>query len=234
MKNLIVLLTLCFWTTSCRFQGLDQSFEMTVTVLDMDGKPVKGRTVSVSKSNSSFSGSIRFLRNTGATAITDVNGQAVLKYDLQLSDSNQDFAVITAQEDDLFKNINVVTHTLSSQTTKLIKQTGIIRMDSLVPFKIRFKTNREDVKYLHLTVKSDVSYSSPRDFTLIERDFFMVTPISTTTPKIDTIISPLVYSKADFWLRNGMTFINPPDYYSKGHIMITRSVKRDTVFLQEF
>jgi hypothetical protein len=211
------------------YKGYDQSFETTVTVVDMDGKPVKERIVKALK-GFNFSGRVPTdSRLGGSSATTDANGQVVLKYELNISSSSQDYMVIAADDDILFKCVNVITHTVPTEKTSTIKKTGTLKMDSLVPFKIRFKTSRDDVNGLRVIVNSKLPLGDD-----IIHNNFMDVQISTSTPKIDTIISTKVYSKASFIMSNGMLFKNEPTYIAKNNTFISSFDNRNTIYLQEF
>jgi hypothetical protein len=229
MKHLILLLALCLSSNACRYKGESQPFETTVTVLDMDGNPVKGRTVKAFADNSQFSGALSSSNRLKASATTDAKGQVVLAYNLDISDSSQEFAIIAADDDGVFKCTNVVKHNYQS-AKGTIKLTGTIKMDSLVPFKIRFKTNRDDVKALIVLINN--APSTPTDDVI--NTVFLKNTISTTTPKIDTIISTKVYSKASFTMFNGMNFKNAPEFIIKDRTLVTSFDNRNTFYLQEF
>jgi hypothetical protein len=103
----------------------------------------------------------------------------------------------------------------------------------LIVLKIRFKTNRDDVKLFHVNVNNDPFLMQPQNFNFIKR-IFVDSFNSTTTPKLDTIINTLVYSKADFMMWNSMSFKNAPAFISKGLTLMKSDVNRNLVFLQEF
>jgi hypothetical protein len=228
MKNLLLILLSCLCCNSCMFKGFDQAFELTVTVLDMDGKPVKDRKVKAI-AGSPFNGTIGFGRITG-TAITGLNGQAVLNYTLNISDSSQDYAVIATEDDSLFKCINILTHTLSNKEENTIKKTGTLKMDSLVPFKIRIKTNRDDVTGFEATINSN--FNSGNVSELVNNTFTKIN-FTTTMPKVDTIISTKVYSKADFIIRTSMFFKNEAIGNSRTSV-IKNYDNRNNTYLIEF
>jgi hypothetical protein len=233
MKLFILLVLICLSNPSCMYRGCTQGFATTLTVLDMSGKPIKGRKVKALKSFSSFFGSLSSSDQLLTTAITDANGQALLRYNLSISDSSQDFCVLTAEDDALLKTVKVATHTLGNTCGSIKKLTETIQMDSLVPFKIRFKTSRDDVKSFQVNVTNDPSLMQPQNFNFIKR-IFIDSSINTTTPKLDTIINTLVYSKADFMMWNSMSFKNAPVFISKGLTLMKSDVNRNLVFLQEF
>jgi hypothetical protein len=228
MKNLILILTICFLSNSCGFKGYDQSYEMTVTVLDMDGKPVKGRKVKA-LAGFEFHGTIPSGKVTG-TATTDANGQAVLNYTLSVWGSGQDYATITTEDDALFKCTNVLTHISDNKQSSTIKKTGTLTMDSLVPFRIRFKTNRDDATSVGVLINNEKNLHS--DLTI--NTVFLKNTLFISTPKVDTIISTMVYSKARFTMLNSMNFKNQPVNISKGLTVVFKFEDRSSVYLQEF
>ena len=218
MKNTILLLTICFWSYSCTFQGFSQSFENIVTLEDMNGKPIKGHEVRVLRNTSnSFPSSFD---QELKSAITDNNGQAILNYNLNISDSSQDYAYILGEDDKLLKAVNFVTHTLTNKQSKIIERTDTIRMDSLVPFKFRVKTEKSDIRALRVYIFS-YSGSIQRNFA----DEYLFSNMS----KIDTTTSVLVYSKADFIIR---VFTNNVSTLTN-EIPIQNNVNRKDVFLLE-
>ena len=88
--NIIYLVSLIIWVTSCMFKGFSQPFETTVQVVDMDGKPVANRTVRITKpkTNSSL-----FIDSTQIKQelVTNNEGKAIFNYNLSISDSNNEF-----------------------------------------------------------------------------------------------------------------------------------------------
>ena len=230
--QIFIILALCLLITSCMFRGFSQPFRMTVSVVDMDGKALKGRTVKIYRSISSFHGEL-YNAVADSWAVTDANGQAVLNYSLNISDSSQDFAVVTADDDDVYKCVNIVMHSLDNKKHATIKKTGTVQMDSLVPLKMRFKTERTDVQGVSVGVYNDPFLYSQQDFNTISR-IFQKEFIKTTTPKLDTIITTKVFSKAKFILWNYMSFTKDPVSISTGLTIFTSASDRNSVFVQTF
>jgi hypothetical protein len=99
-------------------------YETTVTVVNMQGKPLTGQTVQAT-------GGGRFT----VTGITDINGRATLQYKLFLpSTAAAESANITVKNDVFLSAINSGYHIANSHTDKF---SCTIQMDSLIPFKVR-------------------------------------------------------------------------------------------------
>lgn len=228
MKSLILILTICLWNNSCTYKDDTQSYETTVTVLDMDGKPVKRRKVTVFTGFTEFTGNTLGFNSVETSEITDINGRVVLKYNLSLTDAGIEYAMITAEDDVLFKSTNVVTHPFY-KSPETLKTSETIKMDSLVPFRVRFKTNRDDVKAFSVVINNDNATGKA-----VIKKVFMRTAFSATTPRIDTIINTMVYSKTNFMMNNSMDFKNQPSSISKGIILVTNLDNRNAIYLQEF
>ena len=153
---ILVVLIIGFW--SCQPQDIRQPFETTVTVEDMDGKPIVGKIVKVfgSSSNTYYNDTIRdFYARATDSATTDKNGKVVLHYELvDRTDISPLFALIVVKDDAQFKAVNYINHESSHIITRAGKFSGTIKMDSLVPFSLRLKTNRDDVKNILYDVSS--------------------------------------------------------------------------------
>ena len=230
----ILVLFLLLSTQSCTDNGFSQPFETTVSVVDMDSKPLKGRTVKVRTGFgppvSPFNDSISQFGKVLTSAVTDANGQAVLNYTLNaLSDTAPDIAVVAAVDGDVYKCVNFVTHTVVYGNQAKMKMTGKISMDSLVTFRMRCKTDRTDVTGIQFFV-SGSSFSNRTD---IERSFIRES-IRTTTPKLDTVITTRVYSKARFQVRNSMNFKNDPTFVSSNLIDFLTNSARDSILVLTF
>lgn len=231
----ILILFLLLSTQSCTDNGFSQPFETTVSVVDMDGKPLKGRTVKVRTGFgppvSPFNDSISQFGKVLTSAVTDANGQAVLNYTLNaFSDIAPDIAVVAAVDGDVYKCVNFVTHTVVYGNQAKMKMTGKISMDSLVTFRMRCKTNRTDVTGIQF-----LAYNSPfaSNRTDIERSFIREY-IRTTTPQLDTVIMTRVYSKAPFRVANSMVFKNEPTFVLPRSIDFPINSARDSIVVQTF
>jgi hypothetical protein len=100
-------------------------FETTVTVLDVDNKPIKGRKVIAGYS---FGG-----KSEIASAITGVDGTAILNYDVSRISDAQTLINVFAEEDPSFKSLDSYQHSESS----FRKKSYLIVMDSLIKLKLR-------------------------------------------------------------------------------------------------
>ena len=230
MKKLVLSLSVCLFINSCIYKGSVQSYEMTVKVVDMENKPIKGYSVKSLVGTANFNGIIPSNHvKTEATAVTDVNGVAVLTYNLDDSDSFSETATIVVSEDDLFKPVNVLSHGKSGP----LKKTGTIFMDSLVPLKIRIKTNRDDVASVNIRLTNEpiAPYLTSLGKDIIKRGF-MDSYFQVSTPKLDVIITAMVLSKNDVNMRIDMKLLKDSTITKVSRIYPFNY--KDTVFLQEF
>jgi hypothetical protein len=128
MKKNVLLITciiaLCIHFSSCNKDGR-QDYITTVSVLDMDQKPVKGRVVKLTGG---------FGKKDSAT--TNSNGEVVLKYFITWGQDFNDHAEIHVQDDSLFQSLEYVFHDGGNETPK---QFFTIHMDSLIRHKIRLQ-----------------------------------------------------------------------------------------------
>jgi hypothetical protein len=232
--KIIFSVTFCLFLSlsSCLIRDNSQPFEMTATVLDMSGKPIKDREVRVFVRTQPFSGLIFNDEQTHAFGVTDEKGQVVLKYSLDIDDTQQ-FATVFANEDDVFRTVSVITHSSSGNKTDVVKKSGTIQMDSLVPFTLRLKTDRVDVRGLNIFMTSGQIFSSVQNTTNIQRTFTNVFS-TTNTPKLDTLITTKVYSKAEFSFISSLSLANSPYSISKGIVKFERNQDRSGVYLQTF
>lgn len=230
-----------FFATFCLFLGLSscfvennsQPYEMTARVVDMDSKPIKDREVRVFVRTQPFTGFLFSDEQTHALGVTDADGQVVLRYSLDIDDGLQQFATVVASEDDVMKTVSVITHPANSTKTDIVKKSGTIIMDSLVPFTMRFKTERTDVTGFSTVVSSGQFFSSSQGQTNISR-FFLNAFGQTRTPKLDTLITTKVYSKAEFGLNSALFLSSTPYSITKNNIQFARNQDRSGVFLQTF
>lgn len=227
-----VIFCLLFGMSSCLIRHNSQAFEMTATVLDMDGKPIKDREVRVFVRTQPFSGFIFSDEQTHALGVTDAKGQVVLRYSLDIDDAQQ-FATVFASEDDALRTVSVITHSSNSTKTDVVKKSGTIQMDSMVSFTLRLKTERTDVTGFSTFVSSGSILSSSQSQTNISRTFLNAFG-QTRTPKLDTLITTKVYSKAEFWLNSGLFLSSSPYSITKNNIRFSKNQDRSGVFLQTF
>lgn len=219
MKNLILLIPFCLWMSACKERSFDPIlYTTTVKVVDLDGVPLQGRSVNV------FS-----YPNESVSTITDKNGQAVLKYHGYVSGSHLGDSDITVSDESFFKGVNHFKH----QAGEIISQPVVLRMDSLIPFKVRIKTNRDDVASVNIQLTNEpiFPYTTSLGRDIIKREF-MKNSIQTSTSKLDTLISVMVLSKNDAYMRIDMKFLKDTTITK-----VTRIYPfsyKDTVFLQEF
>jgi hypothetical protein len=234
MKNaFIVLLYLVFLGTSSCIKDNSQQYETTVTVVDVDGKPIKDRVVSIFVNTQPFFGSFfNDPKAVFASNVTGVDGKVVLQYKLDLTDSPRQFITAIAQDEDLLRSVNVVTQQAFT-STNVVKNSGTIVMDSMVTFTMRLKTDRTDVQGVFASVNTEQSNFSSINTTAVQR-IFLNAFAATRTPKLDTILKTKVYAKAPFLLNTTMTFLTTPFSISKGVVRYEKNSDRSAVFLQTF
>lgn len=219
--------------SSCFIETNSQPYEMTARVVDVDSKPIPNREVRVFVRTQPFAGFLFSDEQTHALGITDAEGQVVLRYSLDINEGLQQFATVFASEDDVMRTVNVITHPSNSTKRDVIKQSGTIVMDSLVPFTMRFKTERVDVTGFSTFVSSGQAFSSSQSQTNISRTFLNGFG-QTRTPKLDTLITTKVYSKAEFWLNSALFLSGSPYSITKNNVRFSKNQDRSGVFLQTF
>jgi hypothetical protein len=234
MSRLIVLLIICLWSNACHFQGYTQNFETTIQVVEVDGKPLKGRVVKFYKllGISYFVGSTS--HSPEGTVTTDVNGNAVFNYGLDISDSNSDYATFTTEEDTVWKLVSYPYHLVSAKKKK--KQTLKIVMDSLTTIRIRLqKTSATPLELSLLSADgNNVSNINYGDYyshnTDVHRAFFGWNRKSVGV--FDSVFTFKIFSKANCWTfasTNMVTADNISTRISSQNFDFKPSQKRDTI-----
>lgn len=230
MKNPIFLfLGLCLTILSCEgIQEYSQPYETTVTVVDMDGKPIKNRLVKVLNKFYQDDSYNNFIEGKELNrAITNNDGIAILRYKLLRAEFVAEWAWIIVADDTLFKSIMYLTHVQEQTQLKLEdekKLKGTIKMDSLVPLKIRIKTNR-DYAYEY-SILATMQYSRTGEFDPIMNRTFANIFVKNKRYKLDTTITTMVYSKANFGVTTRV------DGYGKYHPFTKDSVR--SIVFDEF
>jgi hypothetical protein len=226
-----LLSAICLLILSCGESTYQQPYEMTVKVVDMNDKPLKGRKLNLingyEQSNHTFS------QATKDSSITDNNGSAVFRYNLESSGAFDIVPFVAMADDSTFVATNLVKHGLDSKykfTKGAVKLEAKIVMDSLIPLKIRFKSKKTNVISFDLRVSSDwkagaASIHFPREFIRASSQL----PIS----QLDTTISGMVYSKTPMALYDNMRFADGTDGNSKIYT-VSANVYRGNVMLIEY
>jgi hypothetical protein len=190
MKFNSILFLLALSLSACSVNDT-QSFETTVTVTDISGKPLVDKTVKVfiEMTNTNFvsPNAIPFV-----TAKTNSAGQVVLKYQLFVTESSQNSAIITVDDDVKWKAIARAGHTYLSSKKRVATLDYTILMDTLGDFKVRLKKTSNTPLYLSLS-----SWNAyPQNYT--ERKFFDWGKTNVMT--FDSILTMRVYANSDFYL----------------------------------
>jgi hypothetical protein len=234
MKNILFVFFCLFFlgTTSC-IKDKSQSQETTVTVVDVDGKPIKERLVNIFVNSQRFFGFFQGNQQAFATGFTDANGQVVLRYKLDLSETPTQFVMAIAQDDESVRALNIVTHQGFSSTSGTSKTSGTIVMDSMTTFTMRFKTDRTDVQALSVQAGTESIIFTSTGTSIISRTF-LGSFAQTATPRLDTVLTTKVYAKAPFNISASMSFKTNPFNINKGTIKFIKNQDRSGVFLQTF
>jgi hypothetical protein len=223
MKNFVQFaFTLCVCLVlSCRGTSYDQPFETTILVVDSDEKPVKNRQV--------------VLREKGLARVTDEKGKVVINYTLpggtDAFQSKITFS-INENEDSLVKGINSALILFDGQGQKgAILNTLKIRVDSLIPFKVRIRKTSATPIDLLVKTRADsyeihnCSYKTPCSehiFTEFRKPKAGIT---------DTIIIVKGYANTNFSILGYKENVLSNDFYSA---TINPKIARDSISLVEF
>jgi hypothetical protein len=238
IKSLLLLSTCCF-IFSCQKGPYLQPYEMTVTLVDAAGKPIKGRKLNLITGYDH--GKLNFTDGIKDSLLTDNAGKAVFTYDIKSSDAfdiSSFNAAITVAEDSVFVAVNSLKHGLAwsgSQTyaTDRVKLLGTIRMDSLVPFKMSVKVSKPNINFtLDLMPKGVTSaeYEANKTSQQIDKHFIKLNADISSSP-LDTILTGRVYSKMTMNLflghSNGTLF-------TSASTIIDAAVDRNKVFVVNY
>lgn len=222
MKSQIFLfLGLCFTILSCdSYQEYSQPYEMTVTVVDMDGKPIKNRLIRVLDMFRDHPDNDFKEGKELARSITNNDGIAILRYKLLRAEFVAGEAYIIVEDDTLFKSISYLNH-VQEQSWALEdekKLKGTIKMDSLVPLKVRIKTNRDYAYEYSIWAYMGYTPSTKELDRRMQRTFARFF-VKNKRYKLDTTVTTMVYSKANFSVS---TYV---DGYQKNHAFTKDSIR---------
>ncbi len=214
-----------------------QQFEMTLKVVDMDNNPVKNREVIMFTLPESHNPSMANLLSPvifdKTSTTTDNIGNIKLAYILK-TDCEMNFSrAFIVKEDSLFKAVDFVKHSVNiNQKTAIdrIKLSDTIRMDSLVPFKMRIKSSKNNVSKLYMRVASSNLYGYSIDTLYRTFKYSFGEPISSQL--IDTTIVTQVYSKRQFYMKNDIKLSDSSIIQGKPYF-IDRNINRNVIFLYE-
>jgi hypothetical protein len=214
----IVLLTfICLLFFSCSGIVKSEKYEINVNVVDMNGNPIKNRKLKIKN----------LLPLKLDSVITDNKGKATIKFDFERDVSGYDIS-IRAEDDSLFKAVNLVSRRRDdSKAGQTFIEDDIIQMDSIVPFKVRIKSSKNDVVELQI----ELEMGRYNDFRIINRAFnvsFIKRPISS----LDTVITTSVFSKAPFHMQNRLVN-NKGDFAQGRYYVIDSTFDRKVLFIDE-
>lgn len=120
-------------------------------------------------------------------------------------------------------------------------------METLTPFKIKVKTQRNDVEFVNIKIQKDglnfdenkfLGYSSAgiQNVVSLRQDLASELPnnlVQSSTPKLDTIIEVKVFEISEFNLNCTFGYTNSPTAISK-KVKISSSFPRDSVLFIKF
>jgi hypothetical protein len=236
MKNLCLLLILCFGIHSCGSKDYTQDFETTIRVVDMSDKPLKGRKVRlyVIYGIEYSAGSNKLPTHT---VETDVNGNAVFNYGLDISDSGVDYATFLTDDDTIWKVVSYPSQYAMNNKTK--KQELKIFMDSLMTVKVSLQKTSATPLELWLTASNTFynrTYGIDNTSQIgVNRDFGYWQ--RTNTGVFDSLFVLKIFSKAQCSissrtssisvLPNGQYMVN---YFDDKKIDFQQGQKRDSLY----
>ena len=228
MKSFLVLIAFTVFFVSCSKKST-REYKATITVVNFDGKPLAGRKVKAFVTPFDARPFEALKEVTSQNIVTtDNNGKAVLEYELWSDDGSHSSVSIVALDDSSLISTNYIGHDIFNTVEHFVG--GTITMDSLIPFKIQFKSN-----YNIAGIKSRINIANqfrPKNDKILERIFLELDKnISTNT--LDTTITTMVYSKNPFKFQNSIKLANNT-YIHKNVITVTDSIDRRKIFLAEF
>jgi hypothetical protein len=215
--------------------------EANVTLADASGKALKQK-------NLILSGYGIYPKRA---QLTDENGQTQYLFDWSYNGSGKALWVIQAEETTDYQMVNLLSAPSGgngSEGTVTLRDT--IKMDSLVNFKIRVKTNRTDVTYLSLSALREGIAPLTRNFSGTYESFYYngrttESPVyqsikrvflnhyaPTSTPQLDTTFSLKVFARTGFKIAATMSF--RPNNSTTQNFNIPAKSARDSTFLIQF
>jgi hypothetical protein len=221
--NILCILSLTIWVTSCIVEDYAKSYETTVQIVNMDGKPLANQTVQFSNRTRS---SYHLGQKVTQELLTNTEGKATFNYELTISDSHQDFATFVGKDDSIWKSISYAEHVRGDNKPKNINFQ--IKMDSLKPLKIRLSSNRNGlIKYGFF---ADLEYSPSNK--LVPRNLAFVAYDANAFP-LDTTFTIKVFSKNYYKLSANAIYNSEPKIVFR-YPTFTENISRDTVYWIKF
>jgi hypothetical protein len=222
--NILCILSLTIWVTSCIVEDYAKSYEATVQIVNMDGKPLANHPIQFSNTTSSS-------YNLGTTKVTqelltNTEGKATFNYELTISDSHQDFATFVGKDDSIWKSISYAQHVRGDNKPKNINFQ--IKMDSLKPLKIRLSSNRNDL--IRYGFRAELEYTSSNK--LVVRNLAYVANEGSAF-SLDTTFTIKVFSKNYYKLSATAIYNSEPKIVIQSPTF-TENISRDTVYWIKF
>ncbi len=243
INKIICIFIICLCLTSCNKDTTYlQPYEMTVKLVDRDGQPIIGRQLNLITGYDQ--GKFNISNGVKDSLLTDSTGSAIFKYDIRSSDAfdiNPYVVLIRVVEDSTYVGVNYIRHGLDysgsqSHATSRVKLSGTIRMDSIVPFKIRLKTNKANVVSFLFNLKADqrsvAEYEANKLGQNLERSFINLNPIG-LIPQLDTLLSTKIYSKTRVSIVSSIKYNDGMYAYLKMY-ELSPNVDRNSILLIDY
>lgn len=206
------------------------NYSTTVTVTDMNNKPLAGQKVKIIYGYSVNQNYIRSY-HLKDSAITDNTGKVTLTYPLSISESHSDNAVFVTEDDTTWKSAEYVNQSFVSASTKKVNLLNFsIRKDSLMPVMIRLqKTNntisgksivlfseRQNMgnSQIYSAIDSRIFYEWSRDSIAQLDTTFTIKTYSKIGGRV-TVSYLLKQNSQNFWIQEKEINFNPSNYKDK-------------------
>lgn len=210
INSTIILLILTLLVTHCS-KGYQTSVDQTVYVYSVDGKPLQGIELNLSGHG---------LTPSKWRAMTDSEGKANFTFDWeQYHESGVWNWFIDATSDGKMMQINRVRDFFQRSDRNIINP-DTIRMDSLVPFKIRFRSKDKIKAYNY-----DLLTKNGRD------KFIEIQRLNIAPQILDTIVTIKVFKQTAFEIAIYYNFADYPDPNAWGskYIDVPKNARRDSI-----
>jgi hypothetical protein len=220
MKNFpIIILVFTFCTTvfvSCKLNVPITQIDQTVIVQTPDGSALAGKTVKLTGSSLHL--------NMSETAVTDADGKAHFNFGWEeYHESGNNNWYIDALPNNNIIAINRIRDRF--QRSSIMNNSNIIVMDSLVPFKIHFKTKSRIHEFSYF-LSSEIAGDK----------FFTVDKVKIAPQFIDTIITVKAFKQSPFRIEMNFFYsdkANPLNSNPRGFEVgnVPKNFSRDSAFL---
>lgn len=205
-------------------------YSTTITVTDMDGKPLAGQKVKLVY-GFGFSTLNPQQPHTKDSAFTDNTGKVTLNYSLTASESHSDIALFGTEKDSTWENIETISHGIFlSDEKSLNKRSFTLRKDSLVPLSVQIKKTSNRVGGIACGFYSERKWVSNDISTASIESRSLWSWKKESVALFDTTLTVKIYSKSlctaatdtllkqgtnIFWMRNKTIEFSPSDYKNK-------------------